>query len=203
MTIGDIAEVNLLYTDSSSPDTYENVLGFKAKGSGATLANLASAFKAAVVITGAGGILRFTSNKLSSDRLTVRDVVPGTAAEVELDYTAVPGQITADMCPPQCATLVTWRTGLAGRSFRGRTFLPGLAEDRQANGTLVAAQLSEVADFVTQMLAVFGPTGSDANWQFAVISRITAGAPRTPPIATAVTAGVVQTRTGTQRRRNN
>jgi len=48
----------------------------------------------------------------------------------------VPGTITSDMCPPQSAAVISWKTTKAGRAFRGRTFVPGLSEGSQTDGIL-------------------------------------------------------------------
>lgn len=203
MTIGDLARVNLIYGDSGRSLTYENVFGFKAISVGASLTGLSTAFKTALVKNTSGGILSRMNSTISSDQLTVRDVLPGTAAEVTNTYTAVLGGVASESLPPQCAGVITWRTGLSGRSHRGRTFLPGVAESDQSDGILLSGYITAVQAVVTQMLAVFGPAGSDTNWQFVVISEVSAGVPRVPKIGTAITAGVVQPDVQSQRRRNN
>jgi hypothetical protein len=204
MATGDLARVNLLYVDNTRSLTLENVFGFKALGGSATLANLASAFKTAVVKNTSGGLLHLMPPAITSDRLTVVDVSPGTAAEAELDYTAVAGgRSSGDQLPQQSAAVITWRTGLAGRSFRGRTYLPGLGEGDQVDGVLNGTYETDAAAFAAQMLAVFGVGGSDTNWQFVVISEVSSGSPRVPPIGTPVTAAVVRPFIQTQRRRAN
>jgi hypothetical protein len=203
MAVGDLAEVNVIYLKSDDLTVQENVFGFKALTSGATRSGLATAFKTALVKSTSGGLLNVANGLISSDRLTVSDVKPGTGAEVELDYAAVVGATAGEALPPQCAQVISWRTSLAGRSFRGRSYLPAPTENVQNAGILNSTQQTALAAIVTQMLAVFGPSGSDGNWQFCVISRVSAGAPRVPPIGTEVTVGVVRTSLQTQRRRNN
>jgi hypothetical protein len=204
MTTGDLARVNVMYTDTQRTLTFENVFGFIAKGGSATLSNLGSAFQTALIKNTSGGLLYAMVPVVTCDQLIVRDVNPGTAAEVELDFTAVAGGIVGgDPLPPQSAGVITWRTGFAGRSFRGRTYLPGVSESDSTDGTLSSGYLTRLGTIITQMLAVFGPSGSDTNWQFAVISEVSAGAPRVPPIGTAVTAGVQRPFVQTQRRRAN
>jgi hypothetical protein len=203
MAVGDLAEVAVIYDDAARGDVLVTTFGFKALTSGATRAGLASAFKTALVKNTSGGLLSATSTLISSGRLTVRDILPGTGVEEELAYTAVAGTLASDMLPPQVAPLVSWRTSLAGRSFRGRTYMPPATEDAQVNGFASAGLQSGYALLVTNMLAVFGPAGSNPDWQFVVISRRHNGAPRVPPIGTPVTVGIVRPVLATQRRRNN
>jgi hypothetical protein len=203
VTIGDIAEVNLLYDNTLRSDRQENVFGFKAISAGATLANLGTAFQAALVSNAVGRLLNLTSSTITTSELEVRSVVPGTAAPVIQPYAAVVGAQPGDVLPPQNAYLISWRTPLAGRSFRGRSFLPGVVESAQNGGTLTAGVVTGLQSIVTQMLAVFGPTGTDPNWQFVIISRVNGGIRRVPPIGTGVTSGLVSTEVQTQRRRNN
>ena len=51
----------------------------------------------------------------------------------------VAGTTTAEMCPPQAAAVISWRTTKAGRAFRGRTYVPGLSEGAQHDGRLESA----------------------------------------------------------------
>lgn len=203
MAIGDLARVSLVYRNVVRGDQAVNTFGFKAISAGATLTNLSTAFKTALVKNTSGGILYPLSSNAETTSLFVRDVQPGTAAEVENDYPAVLGAIAGDPLPPQVAAVITWRTGLAGRSFRGRTYLPFIDESTSSDGTVSAPQITRMETVITQMLTVFGPSGSDANWQFVIISEEAAGAPRVPKVGSAVTAGLARPILYTQRRRNN
>ena len=202
MAAGDLAEVVLLSEDDQNSSRYINTFGFKALTSGATRAGLATAFHDAVVKTADGGIFRLLSQHVSSAELEVIDVVPKTGATVISTYTRVAGANTSgDMLPPQDAMVVSWRTGLAGRSFRGRTYLVGLDETNQNHGRIASGMMTLIAAFVTQMLAVFGPSGSNTDWQFVVISRFNAKVKRATPIGTPVTDATTSDILRSQRRR--
>lgn len=198
--VGDLALVSLKY--SGPAGELVNTFGFEAINVAGTLANLASAFQTAVVKASSGGILNGAANTISSSELHVADVVPGTSAGYDYTYGPIAGgDASSEELPPQVTAVVTWRTALAGRSYRGRTFLPTTAEQNQDSGVLGATYTGYVNAFITQMLAVFGPTGSDTNWQFVVISRFNNGSPRATPIGTPVTSGLLRPRLYTQRRR--
>lgn len=203
MAVGDLAELALYSHLVGYADTYVSIFGFKAIDAGATFANLASAFKTAMVKNTSGGLFYSHHVDHYSGNLQVRDVHPGTAAVYDYTYTNVVGNLgTQDAAPPVNALVVSWRTALAGRAYRGRSYQFGFHEADQDNGLWLAAGPVAAADLmVTNMLATFGPGGTDANWQFVIISRTLNGAIRTPPVGTPVTAGISRQPVYTQRRR--
>lgn len=46
------------------------------------------------------------------------------------------GGVIGEVCPPQAAGLISWRTAQVGRKYRGRTYLPCVPENHQASGLL-------------------------------------------------------------------
>lgn len=78
--------------------------------------------------------------------LTVVDI--GTLSAYVLALTGT-GTLVGDMCPPQVAGVISWRTTKVGRKYRGRTYMPGVPENHQSGGvpdaTLVAAYGSYAA----------------------------------------------------------
>jgi len=201
MSTGDLAEVQVLIDDSDTGSTYEMTFGMKALDNTTTRSDLAGSFKTALVKNTSGGLLFQMSTRCSCSEVDVVDVVPGTGATVFSGFSSVAGIEASDELPPQSAAVISWRTATKGRSFRGRSYYPGLCEFHQANGTLTNTCHTNLVTIVTQMLAVYGPGGSDTHWQFVVISRRHLGAPRTPPIGTAVVSGLVDTIVRSQRRR--
>lgn len=102
---------------------------------------------------------------------------------------------------PNVAGVITWRTGLAGRSFRGRSYIAGLAEGTVDDGDGViepsdqATWLAAPGEFMDQL---------DANLPAAnlvIVSTISDGEPRDPALATSVTAAQARIPLRTQRRR--
>jgi len=59
---------------------------------------------------------------------------------------ATAGSSAAAPLPPQNAICLSWHTGRAGRSYRGRTYLPGIGEDKVDGGGII------VASFVTSLV---------------------------------------------------
>lgn len=202
MATGDLARLSVIYLLGT--DLMVNTFGFSALDGSTTRSDLATAFQTALIKNSSGGLFFNRSANLSSTTLRVQDVKPGTGATVELNYAAVVGSgSVGDDLPPQCCQLYSWRTSLAGRSNRGRTYMPGLGEGQQAGGVIGAGAVTAFATVVTQLLAVFGPGGSNTHWQFGIISHRHNNAPVVPPAFNAVTLGITETTVQTQRRRNN
>lgn len=200
--VGDIAELDLFLSGQYSKFQY--TFGFECINAAGTFAGLASGFKTALVKNGAGGLFANCASSVSSVELRIRDVKPGTAATYDYSYASVAGaDVSGQELPPQCALVLSWFTALAGRSYRGRTYLTGFTEQTQDNGVWDSTHLTNVTGIITQMLTVYGSGGTDGNWQFGVISRYLNGAPRITPVITPVTSGVARAYVYTQRRRTN
>lgn len=59
------------------------------------------------------------------------------SAQAELSLASIPGGVTgSEATANQVAGIISWRTGYAGRRYRGRTFMPAVPEDRLNAGRL-------------------------------------------------------------------
>ena len=100
--------------------------------------------------------------------------------------------------PNNCALVITKRTLLRGRSYRGRIYHPGLTESN-----VTANQVSSV--YVVNTIAIYSLlinfTTASATWDMVVVSRFEGGSPRVTADSNQVTTldsdGVVDS----QRRR--
>jgi len=63
------------------------------------------------------------------DRVQAYDLSEADAPSYECDITPVSGTSAGDAFQ-QIAVVITWRTGVPGRKFRGRTYLCGFANDQ-------------------------------------------------------------------------
>jgi len=102
------------------------------------------------------------------------------------------GANTADPLPAGTALVLTHRTNLRGRSFRGRTYIAGWGEDMNtATGNPDQTAITLFVSQWTQFRAALSPI----NWEFVVASYLTSQA--TPVVGTTADA-----RWDSQRRRN-
>ena len=75
--------------------------------------------------------------------VTARDLqsVAGAVGTYAIPQPA-PGTINADLMPANCAAVISWRTGLSGRSARGRSYIFGLQDGAAIGSTLTNAQIA-------------------------------------------------------------
>jgi hypothetical protein len=92
-----------------------------------------------------------------------------------------------DGLPGNVAICVSFRTPNRGRSFRGRNYVPGLAEPDVTGNTLSPGRTNEILDAYQGV--PFSVTGSGFEW--VVVSRFSGGVPRTAGIATAISSVVI------------
>lgn len=129
----------------------------------------------------------------------------GLTSEFEpvYDQPVTPAQVGVSASPalPANVTLaVSHRTGLAGRSRRGRTYIVGLSE------ALVSGDFT-VAGVTTNANAAFNAlrgltTFVASGWQFVILSKYVGTTPRAAAVITPVTNSFcVDARVDTQRRR--
>jgi len=83
------------------------------------------------------------------------------------------GDITGDGLPAVIAAIITWRTGVADRKHRGRSFIPAQSESQCDESTLAAGQVSIMDTFadacVTPITVGTAPNSEDLT--IAVLSR--------------------------------
>lgn len=91
------------------------------------------------------------------------------------------GGATGEGLPPQSALVTTLYTGQSGRTRRGRFYLGGLAEDRQASGTYATGNLATYQTAWTAQVTQYGATGSDTNFELGVWSHTLASGCRPNP----------------------
>jgi len=141
---------------------------------------------------------------LAADTLTLLrvvakaiDVLDGIFYVATTGLPAVGGGGSAAL-PNSVTAAYSWRTGLAGRSFRGRSFIPGLQEGQVTANALTPAAVTAYTNAWEQLRTVGGSEG----WEMVVVSTVSGGAPRVTGIATPVTSSFFADNTvDSQRRR--
>lgn len=114
------------------------------------------------------GFASHVANLVNLNRIGLRDISVANQAEY-FDISAVqPGTGAFDLLPLQTALCVTLRTALAGRSYRGRTYLFGLHKNEDAQGgTINSAARTAAVAYVNGI----GSALTSSNLQLAVGSR--------------------------------
>lgn len=97
-----------------------------------------------------------------------------TTPRKSAEYTTslpITGSLTANTeLPHQVALVTTEKTAFAGRSYRGRTYLPGLTETDSDSGLWTSTCTNAMLTAWNNFLAVFGSAGSSTDWRWVVWS---------------------------------
>lgn len=107
------------------------------------------------------------------------------------------GQETIEEVPASVALVVSTRTAKTGRSYRGRTYLPGLTEATVIGNHVTATGLVTAAAYYTLLVGDL----QEANFDLVVYSLYSGGAPRATPVQTPIETVIINSRVDTQRRR--
>jgi hypothetical protein len=161
-----------------------------------TLANtVGSAIKSAFTSSGQAAQVGTGTSLLN---VGLRDIATANLPEFLDNGAAVPGTATGDPLPPQIAQCVTLRTASAGKSFRGRIYLPGYTEAASdTSGQVSVAARTAAAAFVNAINSAL----NGSAMALAVMSRPNSA---TGKVGFSTTVTLVQLRDAiwdTQRRR--
>lgn len=136
------------------------------------------------------------------NRGVVQDRYPGVRPDLVIDLNEPGLGASADSWPGQFGPVISWRTALQGRSYRGRTYWgPGMRDDLESD--FINEDCSDnIESFVDSMISTFraGAVG-ETSPQLAIVSRRHNGLPE-PVGRFALVNGTRTVRVmGTQRRR--
>jgi len=151
-----------------------NVLGGQVGGGYVNSQTHADDLAAAVIADYASSGLRALHSVTTYLRgVGIRDLREPNQVEYSNTAGEVPGTGGGDPLPNQLAAVVTLRTALAGKSYRGRVYISGADENQNSStGSIDAAYNTAITDFITAVSADM--TGEGIT--LAVLSR-----PRTSP----------------------
>ena len=102
------------------------------------------------------------------------------------------GALVGDPAPPNTSALFRMQSGLVGRKYRGRMYLPGVLDDDEINadGTIVDTALTSLGGVMAYLIDVLGT---------ASVEPVILHSDSTVP--TLVTSGAIQPVVASQRRR--
>jgi len=139
------------------------------------------------------------SNGTSLILIRARDMTVDSGLAIEYD-TGLPLSGTAGNANPGNVTAaVKWSSGLAGRSFRGRTFVIGIPQGAMTGNANVLD--SDYADDLDTAFELLIDAFNLTDGQFVVASFFHDNAPRTNAVTTPITASSVNRDVDSQRRR--
>lgn len=130
-------------------------------------------------------------NAASANLLTVTKL-DGSSATYQLAVSGAKWTGTAGVVDfvPQACEIVSLRTGLRGRSYRGRLFLPFIGESAMSNGSIVGFAATQTA-WNTWLAAMIAAASFPAVGSYKV------------PTLTDITSVIVESLAATQRKRQS
>jgi hypothetical protein len=166
---------------SSGGETATNVQYFRDL-LGTPTAGRINALHSAISDWLSGSWANVASNQWQSDLITSR--VMNTEDDIVVtSVITINGVLAAPALPAQNTIAVSTRTGLTGRSRRGRLFHVGLDETSVVNSTI---QGTASANIVSAYNALVSAVAGD-DWQWVVASFVGNGAPRVTALLTPIT----------------
>jgi len=187
MATGDIWRVSI--EGEALTDSFVNVLHYQ-EGFGwdGDLASLAQGIWDGIGAT----YVAMLADSYTATNLSLRGVTnPTQGFDLALSD---PGTQTGDRLPTQTAGVITWRTGLIGRSYRGRSYIGPMVETVSNGGYISSPQLAVMDTFADAAKTIIEALPGTGVLQLGVYSRKLSQ-------FTAVTAHESQQIMGTQRRR--
>lgn len=132
--------------------------------------------------------------------VSARDLSVGIGAEYELSQGPALGGVASEAAPNNVCIAVSFRTGVAGRSFRGRNYISGIPNSTININVLSGTFGVDITDAYNLLLV--GGGALPANWVWVVTSYFTGGAPRAVGLTTPIMQAILtDTVVDSQRRR--
>lgn len=129
--------------------------------------------------------------------VTVTDIGVAGGVQVVQPGGSVGGDSGVSL-PANAALVLSWRTGHTGRSFRGRTYAPGIPQHTQIDPQHVdPSEATGLQTAGAQLLTDLATASQD----LVVVSYFSGGVARVTPIATPITNCLVNNQLDTQRKR--
>ena len=160
-----------------------NDLYFGISGGGITVVNLQTLVDAMTTWFGIN-LAQLLSDDWACVRVIGIDLTSQSGPRVE-NAVGNTGAISGEANPNNVAATVSLRTGLRGRSFRGRNFVPAIPGSVVTLNTLDPTFIS---DLLNEYNILVGPGTFLAGWELVVVSRIQGGVVLSNGVATPVTS---------------
>lgn len=112
----------------------------------------------------------------SGVRVTCQGLTNANGLVTEQSLAGNDGLITGEALPNNCTMAVSFRTGSAGRSRRGRNYVPVLSDSEVTGNFIDTAFAEAIVDGYGEL--IFPGTSLPGGWIWVVVSTITNGEPR-------------------------
>ena len=157
-------------------------MNFHVLNNGGTMSSVGANLLAAAIESWAESTYDATyGTGLNLSNIQVRDASQQNGVVVDFN-TDIPGTIADNGLPGNVAFAISLRTGLAGKSFRGRMYHPWLGEADVTGNSLSSTRADAIRDAWTALDAALQPS----DWLISVVSKYSNGAPRVNALVTPI-----------------
>lgn len=191
MATGDIWRLSLMGSTAGGAIITCTTCHVRMKSSGGTFAGAAAYLKTNLLDL----LKTYQTSSYSWTGINGQSVnlVPPVIASYTTGF-PIAGAVAVQATPPQIALVVKLGTAYAGRSYRGRMYIPGMDESETTGTTFEAVMTNAYKTYYDDLVAAWGSGGSSTDYELVVYSRKLA-------VANPVTYATVRTIPYTQRRR--
>lgn len=109
------------------------------------------------------------SNQWSTVAVHLRDLTTEAGLVADFSSTPTTGGVGAEPTPNNVAACISFRTGTAGRSYRGRNYIPAIPGTMVTTNTLDSDWMGDMAQAYGLLLEGGGALPGD--WEWVVVSR--------------------------------
>lgn len=201
MGIGDIYRLEVEYKILDTTFLGMTVHHYRQEGAiveASSPLDLATAF----LDDGIDNILANVGSGFTCSLLRVRGVTVPTEG-TDLSFTAHTSPNSGEVYDLAAALHMEWRTGLVGRSYRGRSFFPPALEASVTSGGGLSAGYRGGAQVLFSNIINLPASAGHGEWQMGILSRFSDKVERVTPLFTPVTTGELQTYHGLLRQRRD
>jgi len=119
-------------------------------------------------------MVEFQNNQVHYRNIVGVTINPKNGPIAELTIESQTGAQGNESLPSYCAAVLSLRTGLGGKSNRGRLYIAGVSEDFSADSRLLPDSLTGLQGIGDELLTRFGPADSLRVYNYGVWSRVRA-----------------------------
>jgi hypothetical protein len=192
--VGDIWRLTHVARDTSNQNPIVNTFHFRAATVDFTAAALVADWIATIVPLWRPAVSGLTQMvRVRADSLVPYGEVPTETLN------ATVGSLITRSLPASVTARITWRTGIPGRRYRGRTFLSRITHEQCTDGRLGTTYMNtELTNYANGILNRYGPTGTYAHARIGVWSRVLGNEdpPHNPAGFTPITSFTLQESAG-------
>jgi len=116
-------------------------------------------------------IIAFQNTEVLYDGIVVVTLIPHEGQVAERPIANQTGAQPDESLPGYCSAILSLRTGLSGKSNRGRLYFSGVSEGDAAAGRLTPSGFTALSDIGNELQSLYGLSGSEGHYQHVIFSK--------------------------------